>query len=162
MRSAVRLDPGGDRPRWTVDLGGESTSDDLVVVGRTLAVVGYSRLSDEPVVTALDVESGAVRWRQPLPSTGSLDVPVVSLAGVGPDVAVLVAAGQGTRLLGVDAERGTRGFELALEDALLVRPALFGMPARVDFAELVALDGALLVVASGGDGELVVVRVDGS
>lgn len=158
-RLLVALDAQGDR-RWTAELGA-ATSDDLVVTGTVIAAVGWSDALDQPALAALDLATGARRWGRALPPTGSFDVPITSLAGLGPDLALLVAAGQGSSLVLVDAERGDPRLELPLDLPLLVRPALFGAPARVDFAELVPLDGALLVVASGADGELVVVRIEG-
>ncbi len=162
-RLLVAVDAQGDR-RWTAELGA-ATSDDLVVTGPVTAAVGWSDALDQPALAALDRTTGARRWGRPLPPTGSFDVPVTSLVGLGPDLALLVAAGQGTSLLVVDAERGDPRLELPLDLPLLVRPALFGAPARVDFAELVPVAGpsgsSLLVVASGASGELVVVRIDG-
>ncbi len=163
-RLLVALDAQGDR-RWTAELGA-ATSDDLVVTGSVIAAVGWSDALDEPVLAALDLTTGARRWGRALPRTGSFDVPVTSAVGLGVDLALLVAAGQGTTLVVVDAERGDPRLEHPLDLLLLVRPALFGAPARVDFAELVPVagpdGGALLVVASGAEGELVVARIEGA
>lgn len=71
----------------------------------------------------------------------------------------LDAGARSSTLLGFDlAHRPT--LVLTLELPLLVRPP-FRDIARVDFAELVALDGALLIVATGDEGDLVIACVDG-
>lgn len=187
---AIVQDPEGRRlvrfaqghARWWTQLPGASARDQVAVADRVVAGLA-SRPDGTDEVLAHAVESGVLLWShvEP-PSPGPL--PARSLAATGGDVVLLSAGPSSSRLLGLAPSRAPTldvtmssplrvrppaphsppldySFDQTLDLPLLVRPP-FRDIARVDFAELVALDGALLIVATGDEGDLVLARVDGA
>lgn len=155
-RTLARVRPWADA-HWTVHVAGESARDQLTVVDDVVVADATSTDGlDWSEVRALD--TGNLLWsRARRRDDGPL--PARSTAGAGGDVLFLDAGARSSTLLGFDlAHRPT--LVLTLELPLLVRPP-FRDIARVDFAELVALDGALLIVATGDEGDLVIACVDG-
>lgn len=142
-------------PAWSFEVPGAFAPDPLAVVGDVL--VADTTLEEWH---AHDVNTGALRWRRSSGPGLSPEGALVarSVVGAGGDVALLSAGPSRSRLLGLDESQGTT-LDQTLDLPLLVRPP-FRDIARVDFAELVALDGALLVVATGDEGDLVIASVE--